>query len=44
MTDVVRYALFFGAFGRLVHAACVRADVERIFDYRRRRIHELFGA
>jgi ligand-binding SRPBCC domain-containing protein len=43
MIDVVRYALPFGVLGRFVHALKVRGDVRRIFDYRRRRIHELFG-
>lgn len=44
MTDVVRYRLPFGIFGRLVHAVSVRRDVERIFDYRSRRIAGLFAA
>jgi len=43
MIDVVRYTLPFGPLGRLVHAVKVRGDVRRIFDYRLRRIHELFG-
>jgi ligand-binding SRPBCC domain-containing protein len=34
MRDVVRYALPFGPLGALAHAAFVRRDVERIFDYR----------
>lgn len=42
MTDVVRYRLPFGWLGRLVHALNVRSDVAKIFDYRRRRIDELF--
>jgi ligand-binding SRPBCC domain-containing protein len=41
--DVVRYALGFGPIGRLVHAWTVRRDVEAIFDYRARRMEELFG-
>jgi len=40
--DVVRYALPFGILGRIVHAIKVRRDVEAIFQYRRRRIEELF--
>jgi ligand-binding SRPBCC domain-containing protein len=32
--DRVRYALPFGPLGALVHAAFVRRDLERIFDYR----------
>jgi ligand-binding SRPBCC domain-containing protein len=43
MTDVVRYRLPFGAIGRAVHALKVRHDIEQIFDYRFRRIDELFG-
>jgi hypothetical protein len=43
MTDVVRYTLPFGFLGRIVHAMKVRGDVVRIFDYRRKRIGELFA-
>lgn len=43
MTDIVRYALPLGMLGRVVHTAKVRADVQRIFEYRRDRISELFG-
>jgi ligand-binding SRPBCC domain-containing protein len=43
MTDVVRYRLPLGIIGRVVHALKVRRDVESIFDYRFRRINELFG-
>lgn len=43
MTDVVRYRLPFGIIGRLAHALKVRRDVEQIFDYRSRRISELFA-
>jgi ligand-binding SRPBCC domain-containing protein len=42
MIDVVRYRLPFGPIGRLVNALLVRRDVERIFDYRNRRIVEIF--
>jgi ligand-binding SRPBCC domain-containing protein len=35
MRDVVRYALPLGAIGRLVRAAVVRRDLDRIFDFRR---------
>jgi hypothetical protein len=34
MRDRVRYALPFGPLGALAHAAFVRRDLERIFDYR----------
>jgi len=43
MTDVVRYALPLGPIGRIAHALAVRRDVARIFEYRLRRIAELFG-
>jgi len=43
MTDVVRYRMPFGILGTLMNALIVRSDVEKIFDYRRRRIDELFG-
>jgi ligand-binding SRPBCC domain-containing protein len=43
MTDEVAYALPFGLLGRMVHAVSVRAEVARIFDYRRMRIDALFG-
>jgi ligand-binding SRPBCC domain-containing protein len=42
MIDVVRYRLPFGPLGRLLNALLVRRDVERIFDYRNRRIAEIF--
>jgi len=38
--DRVRYALPFGPLGRLIHAAFVRRDLERIFDYRQRAVAE----
>ena len=43
MTDIVRYRLPLGIIGRVVHRLKVRRDVERIFDYRFRRIQEVFG-
>ena len=43
ITDVVRYRLPFGMIGRAVHSLKVRGDVERIFDYRFKRINELFA-
>jgi hypothetical protein len=42
MIDEVRYALPFGILGRIIHVLKVRRDLQRIFDYRRQRIHELF--
>jgi hypothetical protein len=43
MTDVVRYRLPLDILGTVVHAIKVRRDVERIFDYRFRRIAEVFA-
>lgn len=43
MLDVVRYTLPFGFLGRIVHVLQVRSDVEKIFDYRRETIDQLFG-
>ena len=43
MTDMVRYALPFGPFGRLIHAVTVRRNIEDIFDYRYSQINTLFG-
>jgi len=42
MEDHVRYALPFGIIGRLAHWLVVRRDVESIFDYRARKIDEIF--
>lgn len=44
MRDMVRYALPFGALGRLVHAALVKSEVAAIFDFRALRIAEIFEA
>jgi ligand-binding SRPBCC domain-containing protein len=38
--DRVRYALPLGPLGRLAHAAIVKRDLERIFDYRHRAVAE----
>ncbi len=43
MCDVVRYALPFGFLGRMAHAWIVKADLERIFDYRARKVSALVG-
>jgi ligand-binding SRPBCC domain-containing protein len=39
--DRVRYALPLGRLGSLAHAAIVRRDLERIFDYRRAAVRRL---
>jgi ligand-binding SRPBCC domain-containing protein len=41
ITDNVEYALPFGFLGQIVHTLLVRKDVERIFDYRRRKLTKL---
>jgi ligand-binding SRPBCC domain-containing protein len=43
MEDHVDYALPFGVLGRIAHRLRVRAQLEEIFDYRRRAIAEIFG-
>jgi ligand-binding SRPBCC domain-containing protein len=42
MRDSLRYAVPMGALGRLVAGWRVRADVERIFDYRSEQIRRIF--
>lgn len=42
MTDRVTYALPFGPLGILAHAAFVRRRLEAIFDFRRRKVMEVF--
>lgn len=42
--DVVRYALPLGIVGRMAHGLLVKRDVASIFEYRRKRIAELFGS
>ena len=43
MVDVVNYQLPLGPLGDLVHAAFVRRDLDRVFDYRARVIASLFS-
>jgi ligand-binding SRPBCC domain-containing protein len=44
MRDTVRYRLPAGWLGALAGGRKVASDVERIFDYRSRKIDERFGA
>jgi hypothetical protein len=44
MRDLVRYELPFGILGDVVHSLIVRRQLQRIFDYRARRIAKLFSA
>ena len=41
IVDVVNYALPFGPLGRFLHWLQIRRDLDRIFDYRERRVREL---
>lgn len=43
MRDSVRYALPLGPLGRLAHRLFVRRDLEAIFDYRARKVSEVFA-
>lgn len=42
--DRITYRLPLGAVGRLLHSACVARQLRAIFDYRRRRLEEMFRA
>jgi ligand-binding SRPBCC domain-containing protein len=44
MGDLVRYALPFGPLGHLAHVLWVRGALAQIFDYRFKRIGQIFGA
>jgi ligand-binding SRPBCC domain-containing protein len=43
MRDTVRYAIGFGSLGELANRLLVRGDLEKIFDYRARRVSELLA-
>lgn len=43
MSDLVMYQLPYGVIGALVHRLWVKKMLEEIFDYRERRLLELFG-
>jgi ligand-binding SRPBCC domain-containing protein len=43
MRDEVRYALPLGPVGRLMHRLFVRRDLDAIFDYRAKKVGEMFG-
>jgi ligand-binding SRPBCC domain-containing protein len=42
LRDSVRYELPFGPLGALAHAAIVRRDLQRVFDYRREQVDRRF--
>lgn len=43
MTDIVSYEVPFGILGRIVHPLIVRPKLEEIFDYRFKKVEEIFG-
>lgn len=43
MTDIVHYKVPFGILGRLAHPLLVRPKLEQIFEFRRKKLIELFG-
>lgn len=44
MEDIVHYKLPMGILGRLVHPFLVKPKLDEIFDYRKKKLIELFGA
>lgn len=43
MTDIVSYELPLGFLGKIAHVLFVRKQLEGIFDYRFKKVEELFG-
>lgn len=43
MTDEIRYQIPFGFFGKFAHFLFVRRTLKRIFDYRRKKLDEIFA-
>lgn len=43
MEDVVDYKLPFGILGRMMHPVLVKPRLQEIFDFRREKLHEVFG-
>lgn len=43
MLDIVHYKLPFGVLGRIVHPLLVKPKLKEIFDYREKKLIELFG-
>jgi len=44
MEDIVDYKLPFGLLGRLAHPILVKPKLKEIFDYRHKKLIELFGS
>ena len=43
MTDEIRYQIPFGFFGKFAHFLFVQRTLKRIFDYRRKKLDEIFA-
>ena len=43
MTDEIRYQIPFGFFGKFAHFLFVRRTLKHIFDYRRKKLDEIFA-
>jgi ligand-binding SRPBCC domain-containing protein len=43
MIDIVSYELPFGLIGNLVHPILVKQKLKEIFDYRFKKVEEIFG-
>mgnify|MGYP003774403197 CR=1 FL=1 len=43
MTDIVSYEIPFGVLGKIAHPILVKRKLEEIFDYRFRKVEEIFG-
>ncbi|NGX84195.1 SRPBCC family protein [Aequorivita sp. KMM 9714] len=43
MEDLLHYKLPFGFLGQLVHPLLVKPKLDEIFEYRKNKLHELFG-
>jgi len=43
MTDIVHYKIPFGIFGKLINTLFIRHQLKKIFDYRYRKMEEIFN-
>lgn len=43
MEDIIHYKIPMGILGQLMHPFLVRKNLERIFEFRRKKLNELFG-
>jgi ligand-binding SRPBCC domain-containing protein len=43
MTDIINYAIPMGILGRLANSILVAKEIQGIFDYREKKVEELFG-